>query len=142
MSNQPSTVLAHDVVLACTDPWGRSVGVPTTMGFRSSDPYAVTLTFHSNSGDVEWVVARSLLMQGLALPAGDGDVRVFPSIDVDARAVGVFDFSSPDGRLVAQLVALELREFLDRTLELVPAGTESEHIDIDSLVQSLLSDAE
>ena len=133
--------LSHDISLACVDPWGRHVAVPTTLGYRSEDPYAVSLTFHSGSGDVEWVVSRTLLLQGLAAPAGEGDVRVFPSIDEDARAVAVLDFCSPDGRLVAQADSHELQSFLARTFASVPVGTESEHLDLDGLVEALLGSA-
>ena len=141
MTQQPTTpVLSHDITLACVDPWGRNVEVPTTLGYRSNDPYAVTLTFHSSAGDVEWIVARTLLLQGLAAPAGEGDVKVYPSIDDDASAVAVLDFSSPDGRLVAQANTHELQAFLARTFAAVPVGTESEHLDLDGLIADLLND--
>jgi hypothetical protein len=139
MTQQPtSPVLSQDITLACVDPWGRNVEVPTTLGYRQHDPYAVTLTFHSSNGDVEWIVARTLLLQGLAAPAGEGDVKIYPSIDDDARAVAVFDFSSPDGRLVAQACTHELQTFLSRTFATVPVGTESAHLDVDGIIAGLL----
>jgi len=130
--------LHHDISLSCVDPWGRHVAVPTTLGYRPEDPYAVSLTFHSGSGDVEWVVSRTLLLQGLASPAGEGDVRVYPSIDEDAKAVAILDFCSPDGRLVAQADSRELQSFLTRTFAAVPVGTESRHLDLDGLIDDLL----
>ncbi|WP_157417071.1 SsgA family sporulation/cell division regulator [Nocardioides sp. Iso805N] len=143
MTQQPTTpVLFQDITLACVDPWGRNVDVPTTLGFCSHDPYAVTMTFHSSAGDVDWVLARTLLLRGLAAPAGEGDVKVYPSIDDDARAVAVLDFSSPDGRLVAQASTHELQTFLSRTFAAVPIGTESDHLDLDSLIADLLRSVE
>jgi hypothetical protein len=139
MTQRPTTpALFQDVTLACVDPWGRQVEVPTTLSYHQNDPYAVTLTFHSATGDVEWIVARTLLLQGLAAPAGEGDVKVFPSIDDDARAVAVLDFSSPDGRLVTQTSTYELQAFLARTFAVVPVGTESDYLDLDRLVGNLL----
>lgn len=139
MSNHPMTpALSHDITLSCVDPWGRSVDVPTTMSYRVEDPYAVSLVFHSTSGDVEWVVSRTLLLQGLAAPAGEGDVKVFPSIGEDARAVAILDFSSPDGRLVAQADSREIQTFLTKTFAAVPVGTEGRHLDLDALVAALL----
>ena len=45
MTQQPTTpVLFQDITLACVDPWGRNVDVPTTLGFCPHDPYAVTMT--------------------------------------------------------------------------------------------------
>lgn len=137
--NQPTQpALSHDIVLSCVDPWGRIVDIPTTLGYRQNDPYAVSLTFHAGSGDVEWVMSRALLLQGLVAPAGEGDVKIAPSIDEDARAVVVIDFSSPDGRLVAQASSHEVQTFLARTFAMVPVGTESRHLDIDRLVELLL----
>ncbi|UDY22193.1 SsgA family sporulation/cell division regulator [Nocardioides sp. Kera G14] len=149
MTHQPTdktttaaSTVAHDIALACVDPWGRTVEVATTMSYCSQDPYAVSLVFHSAAGDVEWVVARTLLLQGLAAPSGEGDVKVYPSIDEDARSVAVLDFSSPDGRLIAQADSHEIQLFLARTFALVPVGTESRHIDMDVLISQLLAAAE
>lgn len=139
MTQQPTNeMLSQDIILACVDPWGRNVEVPTTLGYRADDPYAVSLTFHSNAGDVEWIVARALLLQGLAAPAGEGDVKVYPSIDDHAQAVAVLDFCSPDGRLVAQAPTHELQTFLARTFAAVPVGTESQYLDVDALIAELL----
>ncbi|WGL50350.1 SsgA family sporulation/cell division regulator [Nocardioides sp. BP30] len=143
MTQQPTTpVLSQDITLACVDPWGRNVDVPTTLGYRRDDPYAVSMTFHSGTGDVEWVLARTLLLKGLAAPAGEGDVKIYPSIDDDARAVAVLDFSSPDGRLVAQACTHELQTFLSRTFATVPVGTETDHLDMDGLIADLLGIAD
>jgi len=142
MNRQPMTTLSHDVVLECADPWGRTTGVRTTLTYRSEDPYAVGLTFHAGSGDVEWLLARNLLSRGLLTPIGDGDVRVFPSIGEDGRAVTVLVFSSPDGRLLAELASDDLQAFLTRTFQLVPAGRENDHLDVDALIDGLLSQAE
>ena len=139
MTQQPTTpMLSQEITLACVDPWGRNVDVPTTLGYRQEDPYAVSLTFHSHTGDVEWVVSRTLLLQGLAAPAGEGDVKVYPSIDERARAVTILDFSSPDGRLVAEASSREIQGFLAKTFAAVPVGTESRHLDLDGLVAALL----
>ncbi|SFB99047.1 Streptomyces sporulation and cell division protein, SsgA [Nocardioides terrae] len=147
MTQQPihrtDSGLTRPVMLSCIDPWGRVVDVPTTLGYRPDDPYAVSLVFHSASGDVEWVVSRTLLLQGLAAPTGDGDVKVYPSIDEDARAVTILDFCSPDGRLIAQADSLALQSFLARTFQLVPVGAEDKHLDMDGLIAALLgADAE
>lgn len=135
------TGIEQDITLACVDPWGRAVDVPTTMSFEQSDPFAVTLTFHAASGDVVWMMARHVLLQGLTSPAGDGDIRVFPSIDEDASAVTVLDFSSPNGHLVGQVPTRELQEFVAETIAVVPVGDESMFLDIDALAEALLNSA-
>jgi len=147
MTQQPSergtgialAPISHDIELWCFDPWGRSVRVPTTFGYASSDPYAVSLTFHSGTGDVEWVVSRTLMLQGLAAPAGEGDVKIQPEFDERHQPVAVFDFCSPDGRLVARADSHEIQLFLARSFAMVPVGTESRHLNVDVLIARLLS---
>lgn len=131
--------LARDITLWCLDAWGRLVEVETTLRYRTDDPYAVSLLFHSSAGDVEWVVSRTLLLQGLAAPAGEGDVKVWPGLGEDGDGVAVLDFSSPDGRLVAETDAHELQAFLGQTFAAVPVGTEGRHLDLDGLVAALLA---
>ena len=133
------TAVEQDVTLACMDPWGRSVDVSTTLGYRQEDPYAITLTVHSSSGDVVWMMARLVLLQGLTAPAGEGDIQVYPSIDDTGRAVTVLDFCSPYGRLVGQVSTRELQDFVASSIAVVPVGDESEHLDIDALADALLS---
>jgi hypothetical protein len=132
--------VSQDLVLSCVDPWGRLIDVPTTLAYRTDDPYAVALVFRSGGGEVEWVVSRTLLLQGLAAPCGDGDVKIVPSIEEDGRPVAILDFCSPDGRLVAEADASALQDFLQHTFELVPVGAESKHIDMDRLIAALLGE--
>ncbi|WP_245565126.1 SsgA family sporulation/cell division regulator [Nocardioides insulae] len=140
MDTSPMTpALSQRISLWCLDPWGRQVAVPTTLGYSSEDPYAISFTFHSGKDDVEWIVARNLLLQGLTGPVGEGDVRIYPSIDEDAHAVTILDFHSPDGRLVAEANTRQLQKFLTRTFGLVPVGSESEYVDLDTLIDGLLS---
>lgn len=133
------TGIEQDFTLACIDPWGRAVDVPTTLGFRQDDPYAVTLTFHAASGDVVWMMARVVLLQGLTSPAGEGDIQVYPSIDDEGRAVTVVDLCSPNGRLVGYMSTRDLQDFVAGTIDLVPVGEESAYIDMDALAEALLS---
>lgn len=141
MRRMNQTGIEQDITLACVDPWGRSVDVPTTMSFEQSDPYAVTLTFHAGSGAVVWMMARQVLLQGLTSPSGEGDVKVYPSIDEDARAVTVLDFCSPNGHLVGQVATRAVQEFVAETISVVPVGAESDYLDLDALTEALLSSA-
>lgn len=136
--SQPSTVRA-DVVLECVDPRGRSVEVPTTLSYSSNDPFAIRLTFRSNSESVDWLVGRNLLHLGTSGPVGRGDVRVYPSIDDGGRAVIMLDLHSPDGRLVAQVETAEVQAFLTQTFAIVPSGTEAAFLDMDGLISELLA---
>jgi hypothetical protein len=140
---QPVTpTVSHDITLRCLDERGVDVVFVASFGYRSSDPYAVWLTFHIPGGDVSWAVARSLVVQGLTEPAGDGDIRLWPSIDDEGRAVVVFDFHSPSGRLLTQARTSELHIFLSQTRAAVPFGEEAGLLDLDGLVDDLLTGSE
>lgn len=126
------------IALECIDDHGTTHHVASVFGYDLADPFAVTVTFCTPQGDLPWTFARDLLVRGLDGPNGDGDVHVWPSITARGRAVVLVELSSPDGHLVAQARTDEVHRFLTRTLALVPAGTESEHLDVDRLVGQLL----
>jgi hypothetical protein len=143
MTQQPiSGVLAQDLTLHCLDGKGRPVELVATLGYQVHDPYAVWLSFHAPDGEIRWAVSRDLVLQGLTAPAGEGDIRLWPSIDEEGHAVLVVDFRSPDGRLVAQAPTHDVGGFLTRTLAAVPLGSEREHLDLDGLIGALLGPSE
>jgi Streptomyces sporulation and cell division protein, SsgA len=139
-----SRALTQDLTLQVLDAWGRSIDLPATFGYDAADPWAVWITFHGAAGrttePISWAVGRNLLLQGLTDPAGEGDVRLFPSVDENGRAAVVMELCSPDGRLVTQMCTSELYRFLSRTLAVVPLGTE--RVDLDLLVESLTGQSE
>ncbi|GAB3763048.1 hypothetical protein FB382_001316 [Nocardioides ginsengisegetis] len=147
MTQQPvpqqpmSQALSQELTLHCLDGRGRSLELAASFGYDPRDPYAVWITFPNPAGDVRWAMSRSTLRRGMTDPAGQGDLQAWPSIDEDGRAVVVLEFQSPDGRLVAQAHTDAVHQFLTRSLALVPAGTESEHLDLDGLVAALLGSA-
>jgi len=115
------------------------VDLPATFGYDPTDPWAVAITFGTPSEEVRWVVGRDLLTSGLTDPAGEGDIRLWPSIDEDGRAVVCMDFHSPEGRLITHARTAELHSFLHRAWEAVPPGSENERVDLDLLAESLLT---
>jgi hypothetical protein len=69
----------------------------------------------------DWVLARSLLWEGLHAPVGDGDVRVSP-VDNGFLAVTL---TSPDGVATLTFPIEALRSYMNRVYALVPHGTEA-----------------
>jgi hypothetical protein len=139
VTQQPmSPALLQELTLQCLDPWGRAVELVAAFSYDPSDPFAVSITFPADTGDIRWVMCREVLLLGLTDPAGGGDLKLWPSIDELGRAVVVLEFHSPDGRLIAQANTHEVYRFLTRTLAAVPAGTESSQLDVDALIASLL----
>ncbi len=139
MTQRPaSAAVTQDIAPHCLDLGGPMIFM-ASFGYHPDDPYAVWLTFHIPAGDARWTVARSLLERGLTAPAGEGDIRFWPSIDEDLQAVVCMDFHSPEGRLITSARASDLRRFLAHTFAVVASGEEGERIDIDLLVESLIS---
>lgn len=135
----PTTILVSEVSMVCVESAGdRGVEVPVSLTYDQTDPYAVALVFHTSDGDITWMVARELLVIGATSPAGDGDVMVWPALTPTLEDAIMIRLQAPGGRLVLRLGRLELDDFLRRTLALVPAGAESEHLDLDALVADLL----
>ncbi|HZZ48826.1 MAG TPA: SsgA family sporulation/cell division regulator [Pseudonocardia sp.] len=114
--------------------------VRVELRYDSRDPYAVHAVFQTgrtDGADVEWVFARDLFADGLLTEAGTGDVRVRPA-DGDPDTVEI-ELSSPSGHALFSTSAPGLAEFLDRTFEAVPPGSEYAWLDLDLALEDLLS---
>jgi sporulation and cell division protein SsgA len=86
---------------------------------------------------VTWLVGRELLQAGLARPAGEGDVRVWPA---SATADVLFlHLRAPSGEALFELSRATLSAFLRETEVLVPAGSEAAALDLDDELLALLS---
>ncbi len=126
--------------------------VPAVLCYDADDPYAVRIAF-GEPGDVladgedgaqdevdegiTWLVSRELLQAGMHRPAGEGDVRVWPTY---ATADLLFlHLRAPSGEALFELSRAAVAGFLRLTEELVPSGTELSALDVDEELQALLS---
>ncbi|MEW2618694.1 SsgA family sporulation/cell division regulator [Streptomyces sp. NPDC048106] len=117
----------------------RSITVPARLGYRSDDPYAVHIVFHINSASpVHWTFARELLVEGVFRPCGHGDVRVWPT-KAEGRSVVLMALSSPGGDALLEAPAAQVSAWLERTLRVVPPGTEGGQLGIDDALDQLLA---
>ncbi|RZB17199.1 SsgA family sporulation/cell division regulator [Streptomyces sp. F001] len=117
----------------------RSVPVAARLGYRSDDPYAVHITFHIDSDQpVNWTFARELLVEGVFRPCGRGDVRVWPS-KANGRSVVLIALSSPDGDALLHAPAAQVSAWLERTLRVVPPGSEGAQLGLDDGLAELLA---
>jgi hypothetical protein len=133
------TVIERELELMLILSPERSVAVPARLGYRSDDPYAVHVTFHVNSDQpVHWTFSRDLLVEGVFRPSGHGDVRVWPT-KVEGRGVVLMALSSPNGDALLQAPSAQVSAWLERTLRVVPPGTESEQLGIDDALDELLA---
>ena len=140
MSQRPVVAdIALDVTLECMDDSGHGHQIDAVLGYHRPDPYAVTMTFLTADAPLTWTFGRDLLIRGMHEPFGDGDVHVSPSINESGRAVVLITLSSPDGSLLLEARSDHVGDFLDRTLTLVPSGTEAPHLDVDDMIAQILS---
>ena len=139
MTTRPTTV-SCELHLRLVVPGATPLPVRAGLRYDVVDPYAVQVAFHTGSaGDVvEWTFARSLLGDGLTRVSGEGDVRVWPSSAAQVDPVVSLSLSSPSGRALFEVPARALGEFLTRTYEAVPLGTETDHVDLDGELALLL----
>ncbi|WP_175407460.1 SsgA family sporulation/cell division regulator [Streptomyces sp. TRM64462] len=134
-----TTVVERELELNLVLSPERSVPVPARLTYRTADPYAVHITFHIGSEHpVHWTFARELMVEGVFRPCGHGDVRIWPS-KVNGRSVVLVALSSPDGDALLEAPSAQVSAWLERTLRVVPPGTESERLGIDDGLAALLS---
>lgn len=106
--------------------------------YYARDPYAVTAIFHTGGEAVRWVFSRDLLDEGLVHDVGEGDVQVVPGRDMTGTHTVQLRLASPDGVAVLEAPAEGVLQFLGRSYGLVPPGTESEHVDVDAALSTIL----
>jgi hypothetical protein len=117
----------------------RSIAVPARLAYRSDDPFAVHITFHIGSDSpVNWAFARDLLVEGVFRACGHGDVRVWPT-KLNGRSVICMALSSPDGNALLEASASPVSAWLERTLRVVPPGSEHDQLSLDDGLNELLA---
>ena len=121
--------------------------VPALLCYDGADPFAVRIAFGDvgdengvvdlEDGGIAWLLSRELLQAGLAGPAGDGDVRLWPAHA--ATDVLFLHLRAPSGEALFELSRATVAAFLRHTETLVPTGTESDLMDLDDELHVLLS---
>ncbi|PVE12612.1 SsgA family sporulation/cell division regulator [Streptomyces scopuliridis] len=115
--------------------------VPATLRYDRADPFAVRMAFPPpatlEGTEVTWEFSRELLTTGMTEPVGVGDVRVRPF----GYGRTVLEFHAPEGTAMVHLRTSELRRFLERSQDVVPAGHEHLYLDLDHDLTELLRDA-
>lgn len=102
-------------------------GVPVplvmAMEYTEDDPCAIHVYFHAGTTDaVEWLIDRELLAWGLAgrEPAGQGDVTI-----VTYGEYTRLHLRSNTGAADMTMRAAQVRAFLDKTYQAIPASAEA-----------------
>jgi hypothetical protein len=130
-ANTPSITVSTAMTVLVA---GAGEQVDTQLSYRATDPYAVVIAFADEN--VEWVVGRDLVADGLCRSAGIGDVRIGP--DPTDETGTLIELSSPGGTASLRVDSDVLADFLRQTTELVPVGTESHCLDLDLMIAQLV----
>ncbi|MET7988476.1 SsgA family sporulation/cell division regulator [Streptomyces sp. NPDC005281] len=119
-----------------------SMPVPTTLRYRSSDPYAIEAWFRASPNElVRWVFSREILTAGLRTSAGVMDVKMRPAVSVGMEVVFI-TLQSPEGTALLEAPRAALQKFLRQTFDLVAPGDEGQHVDVDELFKLTTRDAQ
>lgn len=137
MNTAPLTV-THPMTVELMDATGTTMPMDAELLYDPTDPYAVTTVFKATGNDVRWTFGRDLLSGGLYEPTGDGDVHVWPCLDNAGHAVIIIELCSPDGEALVQVGTEDVQSFVGRMTALVPAGKESELLNVDAAIAAIL----
>lgn len=133
------TVVERELELKLVLSPERSIPVPARLTYRTEDPYAVHITFHVGSdAPVYWTFSRDLLVEGVFRPCGHGDVRIWPT-KIDRRNIICVALTSPDGNALLEVPSAAVAAWVERTLRVVPPGTETGRLGIDEGLAELLA---
>ena len=128
------------LALSLVVPGDAPLPVEARATYAMSDPFAVRLDISTGpDSEVTWHFSRELLTAGVAAAAGEGDVRIEPLVTEEGRRVRI-TLSSPDGAAALEAPLAQVAEFLTETFVLVPTGSESDFVDLDREIASLLED--
>src|ERR1700744_2598864 len=143
--NSSSTVSA-ELGLRLAGPQQTIVPLVASLYYAKQDPYAIRIAFHVGLDEpVEWIFARDLLSHGIEGREGPGNVVVWPSAgsaDGNPGSVLNIELSSPFGQAHFEAPIKEIADFLKRTYAIVPAGEETDCVDVESALTDLLRKAQ
>lgn len=132
------TVVERELELTLILSPERGIPVPARLGYRSDDPFAVHVTFHIGSDHpVHWTFARELLVEGVPPVRARGRTGVADQgRGPRSRGDGA---ELPDGDALLEAPAAQVSSWLERTLRVVPPGSEAEQLGIDDGLAELLA---
>ncbi|MGI5347318.1 SsgA family sporulation/cell division regulator [Streptomyces sp. CA-250714] len=132
------TRVCTETVFEIVEPDG-TAPVDVEMVYDTRDPYAVAMDLEIRNSQQPsiWVLSRSLLAEGLLIPAGLGNVQITP-----ATPEFVLLQLGTDAEQASLWMPLpEIEEFLESTYDVVPVGEEELWLKVDAAVQQILGAA-
>jgi hypothetical protein len=141
-SNGSRTGVTAEITIGLVGPEDGLLPLMASLAYSCADPYAVTMAFDVGTDQpVEWALSRDLLTASLHAHEGIGDFQAWPSAEPGGVKVLHLSMTSPFGHAQFEASAEDISAFLARTFDLVAAGHEPTHLDIDAELAELLSEA-
>jgi len=138
MADPCSASIITPLVFALAAGDGITLPVPAELAYDASEPLSVRITFWADAaGPVVWVFARDLLADGVWMPAGQGDIGIWPAVS-DTKDAVCIALSSPDGSALLECDRGELAKFVSRAYAAVPREDETAYLDVDAAIDALL----
>ena len=107
--------------------------IAATLSYNVFEPFAVTAAFILGDGPaVQWVMSRDLLREGVVMPTGLGDIRVYPVSDTL-----YMELASPSGRAILEAPIAPVIDFIRTVFTAVPEGRENEYFSVDAELDML-----
>ncbi len=102
--------------------------IVATFTYNVYEPFQVAAAFTiGGASTVQWVMGRDLLREGVVLPTGLGDIRVYPVADTL-----YVELTSPSGRAILEGPIDPIIAFVEAVFAAVPEGREQEYFSIDA----------
>lgn len=139
MSETTPSAVTAEIFLRMVVDSDTTIDVPCSLDYRAEEPYAVRATFRTGAADIEWTFARDLMSEGLTRPAGEGDVVIWTE-STGPKPLMLVALNSPSGQAVLEADKSVMEVFLARTYDIVPAGSESMEVLVDSWISQILSE--
>jgi acylphosphatase len=133
----PAVSMSLNLRMVQTD---MSIPVTTRFHYSAVDPFEVRAEFLTTSGSVEWRFARDLLVEGLVMKSGDGDISVWPETTDEGMNKVYLCLDSPDGEALLEAEADDMADFVQAVTRAVPIGQESRYINMDLVLMMLLNE--
>ncbi|MEU1281519.1 SsgA family sporulation/cell division regulator [Streptomyces sp. NPDC005805] len=116
-----------------------SAPVEAVFRYTADDPFAARVEFRRPGlPPVTWFMARDLLVRGVRVLSGTGEVRLRPVPGPGRDGVVHLRLGTPRAHALFVVDRSGLSRWLDRTFALVPRGAESSHVDWDAVTGRLL----
>ncbi|WP_370942202.1 SsgA family sporulation/cell division regulator [Amycolatopsis sp. cg5] len=129
----------HDIVVVGRSSSGQYQPLDVQLCYDTRNPFEIKASFSAiASGKQEWLFSRELLLHGLLVSAGEGDVQIRPCAE---GLTAWIDLKSSDDSGSYLANAKDLSGFLDCAYNIIAPGEETSWIDYDLALHRLLSGA-